>query len=796
MRLPSGRGSRGGRHRREDDAYPARDTDGRGRTHLVGGGDQPEYRPDRGARAHEERGARPQYPPRTGLVGGPGPGPGAPGYGPPGYGTGGYGTGGYGTAGDASYGDGRYGDGGNRGPGYGAQPGYGGPGNNGGAGYQGPGYGGPGYEGGGFEGPGYGDPGYGAQPGYEGPGNSGGPGYQGPGYSRPGYGAQTGYGDGGYGGPGYADGLDGGPGYERGGYRGDGNGNYGNGNYGHRGAGYQAGGHGGSGYRRGAYGDGRSGGGYYDDRDAGGVPYAFNEDSPERPGGPDYPRREPVRRRRYRRGQGAVRRLPAIAIPTPVLAAVAFVACVVLVVAGVGLSRMTVNRTSRPMVAAAFNPNCTLIVPDNPLSPLGLATPYLLRATDPAAGACHEANPNQTAFVQAAIIDTKTGQISIYDPLVIDGGTTPVAAPVVPQLTPDSVVALWFGYNGNDLTLAGADQMQAVSPSQPLSMDLSASESSAGGFEFPASAPTSDFLLQQADCVSGEDINGKFSTFTQVAACNATAFFTAAEAAIGAGKLKVPSPGTAADGQDCLTTRSFALVDQDQSGSVSTEYLAEPGGQTAQDTAANTQALTGASVLSNGSDSGLLDQFVDPALQCSPWEVPNQTDGGALSPALPLDELQAAVWAGKQGSGPVALVPLNDPMTLDQNANFNVDKTDAYRSNVDMSPLPAGESPSQYCADLEQIQGSRLQEDVNLLIKAPSPAPGVADNLFTFMALRLRNSFVSLDCGAFGQANDVSTTVNGAGVVVAACFARQVPQFTPGRGNPMAGRKTCPATTG
>ena len=62
-------------------------------------------------------------------------------------------------------------------------------------------------------------------------------------------------------------------------------------------------------------------------------------------------------------------------------------------------------------------------MPENPLSQMGLATPYLLTATNPAAGACHEANPNQTAFVQSAIINTKTGQISIYDPLVIDMGT-------------------------------------------------------------------------------------------------------------------------------------------------------------------------------------------------------------------------------------------------------------------------------------------------------------------------------------------------------------------------------------
>ena len=223
--------------------------------------------------------------------------------------------------------------------------------------------------------------------------------------------------------------------------------------------------------------------------------------------------------------------------------------------------------------------------------------------------------------------------------------------------------------------------------------------------------------------MAGEDINGQFSSFTQVGACNAPAFFAAANTAIRAGKLTVPQPGIARDGQRCLTTRSFALIDQDQSDNVTTEYLAEPNGQIAQDTAANKQGLNGSSVLFNGSDNGLLDLFVDPALGCSPWEAPNLADGGAPAPSLPLDELQAARWANSPGS-PAALVPLNDPMTVDENGNFSTDKTNTYRSLVDMSMLPAGQSPAAYCSDMEQIQGKRLQQDVNLLLNAPSPSTG------------------------------------------------------------------------
>ncbi|MFZ0757157.1 MAG: hypothetical protein WAN00_25620, partial [Trebonia sp.] len=520
-----------------------------------------------------------------------------------------------------------------------------------------------------------------------------------------------------------------------------------------------------------------------------------------------------------------------------------------------------------------------------PLSAQGLATPYQLTATDPAAGPCNEDNSAQTAFVQGAIINPATGTISIYDPLVVDAGTQPAVTPTVPTLPAGGVVALWFGYNGNTLTLAGADQAQSLldpaasatptapttsatqaafvaGPAQRAGLEVtgsaplppagsgsdagydatltriagsgstagqagnpprhhhpspsasasasatamaSASATSSTGTGTPADPPatgdvpaasgTPDAILQQASCVAGEDINGQFSSFTQVGACNAPAFFAAANTAIKAGKLTVPQPGIARDGQRCLTTRSFALIDQDQSDNVTTEYLAEPNGQTAQDTAANKQGLNGSSVLFNGSDNGLLDLFVDPALGCSPWEAPNLADGGAPAPSLPLDELQAARWANSPGS-PAALVPLNDPMTVDENGNFSTDKTNTYRSLVDMSMLPAGQSPAAYCSDMEQIQGKRLQQDVNLLLNAPSPDTGAADNLFTFMAMRLQQSFTNLNCGNFGQQNDVSFSSDANGVVVAACFSRQFAPVTRGPGNPMAGQRQCPATAG
>src|SRR5438067_4106975 len=75
--------------------------------------------------------------------------------------------------------------------------------------------------------------------------------------------------------------------------------------------------------------------------------------------------------------------------------------------------------------AQAVNEDCTLIVPAQPLTAQGLATPYQLVATNPDNGPCNESNTAQSAFVQAAIIDPATGKIAVYNPLVVDQGTQP-----------------------------------------------------------------------------------------------------------------------------------------------------------------------------------------------------------------------------------------------------------------------------------------------------------------------------------------------------------------------------------
>src|SRR5216683_2114104 len=107
------------------------------------------------------------------------------------------------------------------------------------------------------------------------------------------------------------------------------------------------------------------------------------------------------------------------------------------------------------------------------------------------------------------------------------------------------------------------------------------------------------------------------------------------------GKINPPPLGVAKDGQTCPTVRDFSVVDQDQSDNVTTGYLITGKGRIAQLTKTNLAELPNARALTNGSDNGLLDAFINPALGCNSWMVPDLADPGQMTTALPLNELQA-----------------------------------------------------------------------------------------------------------------------------------------------------------
>ena len=372
---------------------------------------------------------------------------------------------------------------------------------------------------------------------------------------------------------------------------------------------------------------------------------------------------------------------------------------------------------------AADSTNCTVTVPAHPLTARGLASPWVL-------GDCctWENGGTEGVFIDATIL-APNGQIQVYNPLVINQGTTPAVAPVAPTIAAGSQVILSVGYNGNSLALVGAG-------------------------------------AQQGNCL---DAFGN-SLIDQTPQCNAMNFYRMANAEIRRGLLKIPATGTGKDGQACQTTRDFALIDQDQSDNAVASYLFNPDtGQSAQATAANVAAMPNATVESNGSDNGLLDKFVDPALGCTPFTAPNSTNPAGASSSQALNELSAR----QNQKGTIALLPANNPQLL-VGGQFSLGKTNMYRAETDMPLLPRNtnldRNAGQYCQDMINIATPRLKLDAPMETGTASPVPDLGDNLATFLAARLSGSFDNLNCKNYGLTNPVTLTTDDNGVATAATF--------------------------
>ena len=358
------------------------------------------------------------------------------------------------------------------------------------------------------------------------------------------------------------------------------------------------------------------------------------------------------------------------------------------------------------------NTTCDLIVPANPLSAQGLATPYRLTGPDgktPAQSGCEMSNGAKLgAFVQATILDPATGKLSVYDPLVITDGTkpdTPGQKLDPPAIAADAVVTIDFGFNGTDLIQVGATTS----------------------------------TLADAHCVSGS-----------TASCNQVAFFTAVRQAERKGLLRVPSPGTSdaitasggalGSGRSCPVISNFEVAGLDPGQSVTTAYLLNPlTGQTAPDSTTSEGYLAGATLVHGSSADAVLDQYVDPILGCTPFEAPEESNAGVPTFSEALDEIAAD-----------AHPPKTPAPTARQRGQ-------------------AGD-PAAYCPDLVDIQTPFLAANRKLLASGQSPVTATASTLLAFLANDLSASFSRLGCQQFHLTNPVTLTRNRAGVAIAATF--------------------------
>jgi hypothetical protein len=344
---------------------------------------------------------------------------------------------------------------------------------------------------------------------------------------------------------------------------------------------------------------------------------------------------------------------------------------------------------------------CFLIVPNDPLTPAGLMTPWVLNGPN-----CNEANPVNARFVHGVVVNNNTGQLFIYNPLVISQGMAVVANPAPVNFTlGDHIVGLWLGSNSNFLTL------------------------------------TNDMGVAAGRCVTGP----QGSPFGQFGWCNADRFWATVNQLINQGKITVPPLGKALDGQPCPTLRDFFIVDMDPDDGVQTLYDVTTANQVIQKTQNNEKMFQIKMTLANDGDHRLLTKFVNPAIGCNTLTIPDAADPGMNRPSDVMNIIQAILLQGP----PVTETPNNDPM-ITTNGQPDLLKMNLYRLGVNQpqaAVFGGDNDPAAFCRNYANIAVARFKSLTAQLKNFTSPAAGF-NTLFDFMKARAMNTWAAINCQA------------------------------------------------
>lgn len=344
----------------------------------------------------------------------------------------------------------------------------------------------------------------------------------------------------------------------------------------------------------------------------------------------------------------------------------------------------------KPLPKDPISKICKVTIPDDPLTEVGLSTPFYLNGCI--------MNQDEAVFAQAVIYDNVKQEFFEYTPLIVTASSQNVIPPIAPKFPDNSTVALWFGSN-----------------------------------DFPVQL-VNEIGISNGNCV--DNVDG--SLFGQFAHCNAIEFFQNTETF-----RKFPVNQIAADGGDCPTSRSWIVVDADPSDNLPTSYLALADGTVLSDTPENRKTFNGLfTILFNPSDEGLMNFFIQPALQCPVWKVQSLQSPTLKRSTLPTNELFAHFYEKQP-----ALIPVGSPFSL-LNGKPSLAKLNALRAGVGQPTLAFLDDASTrtFCDGMIKHGLARLKINKQRFSLVISPAPDIANDLFLFLSARLSNSFEALNC--------------------------------------------------
>ena len=350
--------------------------------------------------------------------------------------------------------------------------------------------------------------------------------------------------------------------------------------------------------------------------------------------------------------------------------------------------------------------DCFLTVPNDPLN-TGLFIPWFVDTNPISDKNCSQLIEGSEVFVESTIFDIDNNSFFVYYPLVIDINTVPAIQPVFKKLPNNNIVIIHIGINGNSVTL--------------LPTLINGTNS-----------------LNEGNCINGL-YNG--TLFGQFAYCNAVNFFGKVNEHINKNLLTIPPILNSTLGDSCPTTRSFSIVDQDQSDNVLSQYIITEDLKVAQDTQFNRNCLKVLKIIANGSDNRLLSVFVAPAIGCNSFTSPNFIDNSIQQSSVALNEIQASIEKKD-----IALIPPFNPMVLDNNLE-SIIKINLYRDGVNQPHILKiyGNEDINYCLKMAEIAPPFLILHQNELISFNSPSK-MANNLLNFLAERFQNSWENLKC--------------------------------------------------
>jgi hypothetical protein len=339
-------------------------------------------------------------------------------------------------------------------------------------------------------------------------------------------------------------------------------------------------------------------------------------------------------------------------------------------------------------------------------------TPYVLIGPT----YCNEANSVNSRFVHAVVVNNVTGDMFVYNPLVITQGSPLAATPTPVNFTSgDSVVGIWMTSNSPNLLFYNSSG------------------------------------VMNGRCVSGTS----GSPFGSFAFCNVDRFWMTVNTLVQQGKITLPPLEFAVDGLPCPTLYDFLIAGPGVD--IPTTYLVTNLNAVIQKTQNNMKMFNIKQEISNGWGNLRLLSFLNPAIRCTNLLVPDASDPGILTTALPLNILQALILQRP----PMALIPSNDPNVITNNLTDLV-KLNLYRIALDqpVSTVIGGDNdPATYCRNFAQVATARLKSLSPQLKAYLSPDPG-EPNLFSFMINRESKIYADYNCQMLTGLPDPFTALN------------------------------------